>query len=260
MSADRFDLRRFHVFHDRSTMRVGTDALLLGAWADLTNAHRVLDIGTGSGLIALIAAQRAPHALVDAVEIDAASARQAQENAAASPWSDRIRIHHMDVRRLRTATPFDRIISNPPFHTTHSPSPDDRRAAARHGSALAFPELLVVIERCLSEDGHAALIVPTERKADLLREALEVGLAVHRSCNVRYVAGRPPRRVLIELGRTGADVLDPDIAVMQPDGEEYTIGYQEMMYDLLDRVQVQASSSSSWKRMPNSSSSSSTGT
>ncbi|MCB9169186.1 MAG: methyltransferase [Flavobacteriales bacterium] len=70
----------------------------------------------------MIAAQRAPHALVDAVEIDAASARQAQENAAASPWSDRIRIHHMDVRRLRTATPFDRIISNPPFHTTHSPS------------------------------------------------------------------------------------------------------------------------------------------
>ncbi|MCB0790472.1 MAG: methyltransferase [Flavobacteriales bacterium] len=236
MTTDRFDLRAFSVRHDKSTMKVGTDALLLGAWADLEGARRILDVGTGSGLLALMAAQRAPEAWIDAVEIDEASTEQAGRNAALSPWADRVRVHHMDVRRLHASEPFDRIISNPPFHAPQSLSPEVRRSVTRHGSDLTFAELLRVVVRCLSDNGRCALILPAQREKELLDLAERQGLALHRRCQVHYVAGRPARRVLVELGRDRAGLDDGGIIVMEgPDGP-YSEAYLELLQEFLIRT------------------------
>lgn len=115
MSTPYFDFRRFRIRHDRCAMKVGTDAVLLGAWADVTKAKNILDIGCGSGLITIMAAQRNPTATLTGIEIEANAAGQAQENSEASPYADRIEIICSDIRHYQPARRFDCILSNPPF-------------------------------------------------------------------------------------------------------------------------------------------------
>ena len=119
MPKPEFRFKRFTIRQDRCALKVGTDGVLFGAWANYEGARRILDIGTGTGVLALIAAQRNNEASIDAVEIDDASAEQAAENVAASPWSDRVRVHRMDVRRMKAGEPYDLIICNPPCDPAH---------------------------------------------------------------------------------------------------------------------------------------------
>src|SRR5690606_18064671 len=128
---------------DRCAMKVGTDGVLLGAWARHPGAAHILDIGTGTGLLALIAAQRNPAALIDAVEVDAGAAQQARENVAASPWPERIRVYHADVRNWAAPEEgYDLILCNPPFYTGHRPSRDARTATAKHDVAIGLDQLV----------------------------------------------------------------------------------------------------------------------
>ena len=143
-------------------MKVGTDAVLLGAFANATDAapQHILDIGTGCGLIALMLAQRFPNALIDAIDLDADSILQAQDNFAASPWSSRLQAIHTPLQSHTSPTPYQLIVSNPPYftHSLHSPNP--RRTQARHNDSLPFADLNTHTHRLISPDGTLVIILP----------------------------------------------------------------------------------------------------
>ncbi|HEY0976942.1 MAG TPA: methyltransferase [Flavobacteriales bacterium] len=235
MPKPEFRFKQFTIRQDRCALKVGTDGVLLGAWTDWSGARRILDIGTGTSVLALIAAQRAPEAQVDGVEIDDDTAGQAAENAAASPWSDRVRIHRMDVRRMQASEPFDRIICNPPYYAGYSRAADERVGVAKHSEELLFPDLLQAVDRLLSSDGRVALIIPLNREQELLREAARFDLWPVRRCVVRYVAHRPAKRVLLDLARKeqGLSVQEEELTIERSGPFDYSPEYRALISDLM---------------------------
>lgn len=233
MPKPEFRFKRFTIRQDRCALKVGTDGVLFGAWVNYEGARRILDIGTGTGVLALIAAQRNDEAQIDAVEIDDASAEQATENVAASPWSDRVRVHRMDVRRMKAADPYDLIICNPPYYAGYSTSPDQRIGLAKHSGELLFSELLSAVGALLNAGGRFAVIIPKNRELEFLKEAGRVGLHPRRRCVVRYVAHRPAKRVLLELDRSSATVEETELTVEATGPFDYTPEYRALISDLM---------------------------
>jgi len=187
-------------------MKVGTDGILLGAWCspcsnNLTTA-RILDIGTGTGLIALMLAQRNPHALVDAVEIDIAACEQAAENFAASPWSERLRAIPGCVKNLRAALKYDLIVSNPPWFSDSLKSPSEARNTARHDDTLNAIDLLVSVDRLLAVDGRFSTVLPSVSGQRFIENAAQTGLHCVRHCQVMPNADKLPARCVLEFSRT----------------------------------------------------------
>lgn len=158
-----FRFKRFTVRQPNAAMKVGTDGVLLGAWVGVRDTdQRILDIGTGTGVIALMMAQRCGNARITAVEIDAPSAADARDNAAASPWSDRVEVVECDAAVYDSPERFDLIVSNPPYFVDSLLPPDKGRAAARHAASLPFGELVRAVARLLAPGGRFALILPVE--------------------------------------------------------------------------------------------------
>lgn len=228
MPVSSFRFKQFTIRHERSAMKVGTDGVVLGAWAQVEGARRILDIGTGTGLLALMAAQRNPEARVDAVEIDEEAAAEATENIAASPWSDRIRVHGMDARRLRASEPYDLIISNPPYYPGEMSSADASSSIAKHSAELGLDDLVAVVHSLLAADGRFVVIVPSNREDALRLSGERLGLHVKRRGPLWYVRDRPYKRVLLELGRGSADDDFSPVTVERVPGE-YTAQYQALL-------------------------------
>ncbi len=233
MPKPSFRFKQFTIQQDRCALKVGTDGVLFGAWVNYDGVQRILDIGTGTGVLALIAAQRRATATIDAVEIDDAAAEQATENAAASPWSDRVRVHRMDVRRMKTSEPFDLVICNPPYYAGYSTAADQRVGVAKHSDELLFPDLIQAVDRLLSPDGRFAVIIPLNREKHLVREARLSGLIPIRRCVVKYVAHRPAKRVLLEFDRAGGVVLEEALTIENTGPFDYTPEYRALISDLM---------------------------
>lgn len=240
MPKPSFRFKQFTIQQDRCALKVGTDGVLFGAWVNYEGAQRILDIGTGTGVLALIAAQRAPQATVDAVEIDDVAAEQAAENAATSPWSDRVRIHRMDVRRMSTSDPFDLILCNPPYYAGYSAAADERIGLAKHSDELLFDELVSAVGRLLSVHGRFSVIIPLNREQELMRLAGTHGLKPIRRCVVKYVAHRPAKRVLLEFDRhnddpakTGQSMRETELTIENSGPFDYTPEYRALIRDLM---------------------------
>ncbi len=161
MSNSYFQFKQFTVWHDKCAMKVGTDGVLLGAWVNIFNAKSVLDIGTGTGLIALMIAQRST-ANILAVEIDADAVNQAIENVERSPWSGNIKVQHADFKTATFNTKFDVIVSNPPYFSDSLLSPDTHRSTARHTSELTYHDLISRVSGILAFKGEFSLIIPAD--------------------------------------------------------------------------------------------------
>ncbi|MBQ4138504.1 MAG: methyltransferase, partial [Muribaculaceae bacterium] len=170
-----FRFKRFEVLNDRTAMKVGTDGVLLGAWCDVTGARKVLDVGTGCGVIALMVAQRNGDALIDAVEIDGDSAHEAGLNFARSPWAARLRVEQCDFNEfaLRDVVgKYNLIVSNPPFFTNGILPPDASRMSARHTQHLTYGQLLKNAEKLLADGGKMALITPFDNIKEIIEESV----------------------------------------------------------------------------------------
>ncbi len=235
MASAEFRFKQFAIKQDRCALKVGTDAVVFGAWVHHRGANRILDIGTGTGVLALIAAQRNAGAQVHAVEIDDASAHQAAENAAASPWAARIRVHRMDVRRMKADAPFDLILCNPPYYSGTAPAEEERDRVARHGAELTFDELLRSVVALLAPEGRFAVIIPTDREAELVAMCARLGLHPSRRCLLRYVAHRPPKRVMMELRRSPPAVIEEQLIVEGEGPKSFTAEARALVADLIDR-------------------------
>lgn len=179
-------------------MRVGTDAVLLGAWCSVQDARRVLDVGTGCGVVALMVAQRCPSACVDAIDIDAPSVEEAGRNFAASPWSHRLRAAKADFNEW-TGVGYDLIVCNPPFFVNGLPSPDVARARARHTVTLDYARLIAHARDLLATAGCLAIVTPASVRAQVIEHATFQSMDIARLCEVASVEGREPKRLLWEL-------------------------------------------------------------
>ena len=193
-------------------MKVGTDGVLLGAWGDVRSTSQqvnkstgVLDVGTGTGLIALMAAQRNPEARVVALDIDADAVRQAKENVSASPFAERITVVQGDFRLFASeegeGACFDCILCNPPYFERALRCPDKARTLARHDDTLSLEELARKAATLLREGGTLAVILPFERRGDMVAECATYGLSLKRETHVQTLPGKAPKRVLMEFGK-----------------------------------------------------------
>ena len=211
MATDYFRFKQFTVRQERCGMKVGTDGTLLGAWA--RGGKRVLDVGTGTGLIALMMAQRFCEAEVTGIDIDAEATMQATGNVAASPFATRIRIEQADVRSYEGRA-FDAIVCNPPFFVSSMESPDARRTMARHAQTLNYAELMRHAWRLLADDGELSVVIPSDCKSRLETEAVLTGFFKVREWAVRTTPRKQPRRCLLAFRKHSA----------APEKGEITIG------------------------------------
>lgn len=184
-------------------MKVGTDGTLLGAWAQApSDPCRILDIGTGTGLIALMLAQRYPYASVVGIDIESSAVAQAKENVRTSPFLDRVNIYEADIRHFTDNKSFDAIVCNPPFFANDLVSPDKLRAVARHTITMGYQDLIHAAYNLLSEKGCFSVVLPTSNCSDFESEAIIAGFSVSRICYIKTKADNPPKRCLIELKKT----------------------------------------------------------
>lgn len=232
MRGKGFTFKQFHIDHSCCAMKVGTDGTLIGAWASLPSRGRVLDIGTGTGLIAIMAAQRSAGIQITAIDIDEDCVAQARENATASPWGARIEVVHSPLQEFSPEEKFDTIVSNPPYFIDSQLSPDAARSTARHTTTLPFDELVEGITRLLNDEGRFALILPTT-EMERFRSAARGVLFTVRECHVWSTPTSGTRRIMAELQTTPpADPPTIEKIVIEDNGRHgYSAEYRELTHD-----------------------------
>jgi tRNA1Val (adenine37-N6)-methyltransferase len=199
-----FCFKQFVIFQDKCAMKVGTDGILLGAWANVSDNSQILDIGTGTGLLALMIAQRSPLSIIDAVEIDDDAYSQAKENIENSPWGDRINIFHASIQDFASysSKQYDLIISNPPFFEKAIKSSQKSRSLARHSDSLSQADILQIVSQTLKPNGHLAVIYPTDLAVNFLSKAKDFHLFCDRKVYVKPTPKTTIKRILLELSST----------------------------------------------------------
>ncbi len=228
MSKAVFRFKQFSIRHDRCAMKVGTDGVLLGAWAGSGKLRNILDVGTGSGLIALMMAQRFPEAQITALEIDKEAATQAAENADQSPFKDRIRIHAADFFTWNSEKKFDLIVCNPPFYEHSYPAKSSARSVARHGHSFNIPQFQEVASKLLSIDGTLSLIVP-ENVFDSISAFPDLHL--HRICSVFPNPEKKAHRIMAEWRRFSGTIVKERIVLEQTERHQYDPSYMALTKD-----------------------------
>ena len=197
MANPYFQFKQFTVHHDLCAMKVGTDGVILGAWAPFADPRTILDVGTGSGLLALMLAQRYPAASLTAIDIDPSAIAQATANVAASPFSERISVLHTSLQQFpATDAAFDAVVCNPPFFENSLLAPEPSRRTARHATELTHEELAYGAARLLKADGQLAVVIPSA-SADRLRQlCFMAGLSLEAICHVQTTPRKAPKRIL----------------------------------------------------------------
>lgn len=228
-----FRFKQFSIRNDDSAMKVGTDGVLLGAWASLEgNPESILDIGAGTGLIALMLAQRSLAENIDAVEIDAPAFEQCVENFEASPWSDRLFCYHCGLEEFAREVdePYDLILSNPPFYSEDVSSGNPARDTARQQAFLPFEALLGGVSKLLAPHGRFCLILPFKEEGPFISLARQYGLFPGRITRVRGTARAPLKRSLLEFSFREVPPGE-DLLTLEERRGQYTQAYRELTRD-----------------------------
>jgi len=222
-----FQFKQFSVVQSDCTMMVGTDGVLLGAWADTKDAAKVLDIGTGTGLIALMLAQRLPKAEVHAVEISAEATELAQQNISATSWKERMKVFNMPVQDFARMTDhkYDLIISNPPFFSGGTFSKKEDKNVARHTVRLPNGDLLNAVRRILSKSGRFAVILPYLEGLRFEEMAQQYHFYLTKKTEVLPIADKPVERLLMEFAYEEAPIVEETLVIETDVRHEYTAEY-----------------------------------
>jgi tRNA1Val (adenine37-N6)-methyltransferase len=229
MSNDYFQFRQFVVHQQRCAMKVGTDGTLLGAWAAAPSGQcRILDIGTGTGLIALMMAQRFPEAEVTGIDIDEDAVTQAVENVRLSPFSERVRIYRQDIVNFTDIIGFDAIVSNPPYFVDSLACPDDQRTIARHAVSLTYKQLMHQAYHLLKDEGRFSVVVPSDCRAKIEAAACLEGFFTTRVCLIKTTPRKQPKRQLIEFQKHPVSELDISEGVIEVSPNVRSEWYQQL--------------------------------
>lgn len=228
-----FQFKQFAVTHDKSAMKVGTDAMLLGAWAAVpASCDYVMDIGTGCGVVALMIAQRCK-AEIYGVDIHAASIAQAIDNAICSPWASRMHFKHCDVREVESQmrNTFQLIVSNPPFFNDSLHSPQQDRNISRHTDTLTYAALAHAVSELLVVNGKFNVILPADTAGIMEQEMLHCGCYLHRKCVVYPKQGKPAHRVLMEYGNCKTEAVAQESLCIRDAAGNYSAAYRLLTQD-----------------------------
>lgn len=197
MANDYFSFKQFTIHQDRCAMKVGTDGVLLGVLAPTIDSGRILDIGTGTGLVGIMLSQRCPQAIVTAVEIDADAAKQAEENATSTGWKIKIINKSIQDFSFQCEEKFDLIVSNPPYFINSLKAPEKNRNTARHTDELSYEELIESAEKLLSEEGKFSVIIPYSEEENFIGIANKRNLIAKSSVRIIPKLGKDPKRSVI---------------------------------------------------------------
>ncbi|MEQ9303063.1 MAG: methyltransferase [Marinoscillum sp.] len=230
MSNSYFQFKQFRIDQGETAMKVTTEGCLFGAWVTrlAKSPGRILDIGTGTGLLALMLAQQYEKALIDAVEMDEAAANQAVANFSGSLWRNRLKLHQSEIQTYQSEQKYDLIISNPPFYKNSLQSGVANVNLARHDDSLPQSELLQAIDRLLAETGRAFVLFPPKEAMAFKALAAKQGLFAHSVLTVFNSQGAVPFRMIIEYGRIQQEVGQSVLVIKGPTGN-YTGDFIELL-------------------------------
>lgn len=237
-----FRFKQFEISQDRCAMKVGTDGVLLGAWA--SGGSRILDVGAGTGLISLMMAQRFPDAQVVGIDVDEEACLQAQENVGRSLFKERVHIVNSRLQDFVSDTSdffpvdgpleelgegcFDAVVSNPPFFVGSLKNPDKKRAVARHSDSLPFRDLWQGVKRLLSADGMFSVILPAEVVEQFSSEGYVLGFYLVRRCAVKTVGRKPPKRYLLTFSKCHPSGVEDVVETMTDEGGNRSEWYAKL--------------------------------
>lgn len=230
MPNNHFNFKQFKINQDKSAFKVGTDGVLLGAYADVGGTKRILDIGTGTGLIALMLAQRCSAEIV-ALEPDHDSCLQAFENVSSSVWKDRIKVLETTLQEYSDKQKFDLIVTNPPFFTDSVKNPDPRKSYARHNDSLPSSVLLISVSQLITDNGRFQLIMPYAEGNIFIAEAAGHGLYCHDILKVRPLPSSEIRRLIITFGRERIRATEKFLTIEHGKRHEFTEEYNNLTKD-----------------------------
>ena len=232
MGNNWFEFKQFRIVQERSAFRVGTDGVLLGAWASFDKREQILDAGTGTGLIALMAAQRSK-AVIRAIEPDQSSAEEARLNVASSRWRDRIVVEDISIQDLAESSEpeYDMIVTNPPFFPDALPNRDKRLSAARHNITLSQNDLLASADRLLVPGGVLSLILPWEEGNVFIASASGYGLYCNRLTRVKPLPSLPAHRLIMEFSREQVPLQSDWLIISPGERNDFTAEYRALTKD-----------------------------
>lgn len=229
-----FRFKQFTIHQDKCAMKVCTDACLFGAIVAAYNRmpalHHILDIGTGTGLLALMTAQKYQQSVIDAVETDEAAATQAASNFQSSPWQNRLRIHHSAIQQFSHSAiqQYQLIISNPPFYENSLRSDDNKRNLALHSDELSFEELIDAARKLIADDGVFAVLLPYARGDEFIELASQQDFFLHNRIDVKQTVNHNFFRTILFFNRIKSDSLYQMISIKNED-DEYTEDFKMLL-------------------------------
>lgn len=229
MSNNYFAFKEFTIHQDLCAMKVTTDACIQGALAaGLPTRAQILDIGTGTGLLALMLAQLYPKATLDAVELDTLAAQQASSNFKTSPFGQRIQVHTCDITHFFPSVKYDYIICNPPFFINSLKNPDAALSAARHQNSLNINTLLTTAQRLLLPHGIINILLPTQEQAILKQVAQQEGLYLNKMTHIRHQANMPIKRIVTFLQLEPCETKEEELYIYASPGN-YSAAFRHLL-------------------------------
>ncbi|MDZ7900512.1 MAG: methyltransferase [Arcicella sp.] len=228
-SNTHFSFKKFTIHQDQTAMKVTTDACILGAYTDVKNAKRILDIGTGTGLLTLMLAQRS-EAQIEGVEIEKVSYNQAVENVKNSIFKDKIELYHSGIQSFTSKKCYDLIISNPPFFQNHLKAENQNRNNALHTDTLSFEDLLNSVIKLLSSNGTFVVLLPTYESTVLEQIANNLGLFANKKLYIHHREGSKILRIITTFGFVKTETVFENLIIKSSD-ENYTSDFQKLLQD-----------------------------
>ncbi|MCX6182470.1 MAG: methyltransferase domain-containing protein [Bacteroidetes bacterium] len=226
-----FRFKQFLVHHDLCSMKVGVDGVLLGAWADVGSCKNILDVGTGSGLIALMLAQRNSLAKIHAIDIDDSAFQQAQINFNLSPWKENITLHKGDFFAFECEEKFDLIISNPPYFSNSSLSSDSSRNIARHNITFSLEKLISKAKNLLNPHGKLCFIYPFESLKEVEALSNKMHLSIKKLTLVKPSASKSPKRMMVEITKEFNVQRNENELLIESSTNEFSLEYKTLTKD-----------------------------
>lgn len=226
-----FQFKQFTVWHDRCAMKVGTDGVLLGALASPIASTRFLDVGTGTGLIAMMLAQRFPKALIDAIDIEESAVFQAKENIRKSPFANRIEVHLGNFCNIKHEfNKYDLIICNPPFYREDTSCPNKLRNTARHTTSLPFGSLARNASAMLTENGIFTVVIPTQAAPDFISECSSCKLYLRERTDIKTTPQKEAKRSILAFTKCASATKLSTLLMRTEDGE-WSQEYKQLTKD-----------------------------
>lgn len=232
MDCRPFFFKKFGMFHHRSTMRIGTDAVLFAQWVGVSSSDNVLDIGTGSGIIPMILSQKGANS-IDAVELDADSYEEAKQNFSISAWNEKLNVFNSDVRIFADEIDkkYDLIVSNPPFYASDVKPIKEKKVMARHVSTLSFRDLLLSAKKMMKDNSRFALVLPFYESRLFIKEAEQFGFNLQKEMQIIPIEGKESNRVNMQFVFGEVDVVETKCFTMRNKDYSYTEEYRGFLKD-----------------------------